>query len=140
MSTNKRTVRDIDVANLYEISQVPLVNPETYVLNAEMDWLTVPSLLSYVPYGVEIHSVAVNTNAGSDVGINYVYFVSGSTVITLPTAVGNESRYTIKNTGASSVTIATTGGQTIDGSASVVLSVANTSLDLVSDNANWRIV
>lgn len=87
-----------------------------------------------------INSISSNTNAGSAANTDYVYFVSGTTTLTLPTAVGNTNRYTVKNTGAGTIIIATTSAQTIDGSASASLPVANTSLDLISDNANWRIV
>lgn len=69
-----------------------------------------------------------------------VIFANGAITITLPTAVGNTARYTIKNISTSTVTIATTSAQTIDGSASATLTTQNTSVDLISDNANWRIV
>lgn len=87
-----------------------------------------------------VSSIAAPTTAAAAALTDYVYLVSGTTTLTLPTAVGNTNLYTIKNTGVATVTIATTGGQTIDGSASATLAVANTSLTLISDNANWRIV
>jgi hypothetical protein len=87
-----------------------------------------------------INSISTNTNAGALAATDYVYFVSGTTTLTLPTAVGNSNRYTVKNTGVATVTIGTTSSQTIDGSASATLSVANTSLDLISDGSNWRVV
>jgi hypothetical protein len=87
-----------------------------------------------------INSISSDTTAGSTASTDYVYFVSGTTTITLPTAVSNTNRYTIKNTGSNTVTIATTGGQTIDGSANATLSVGNTSLDLISNNSNWFVV
>jgi hypothetical protein len=140
MTTNRRFVRDVDLATLLALYDTPVSSPETKFFNGEMEYITVSGALGYTPIGRLTQSVAVNTAAGSTVGLDYVYFVSGTTTITLPTAVGNNSMYTIKNTGVGVVTIATTGGQTIDGSASVTLSVTNTSLDLISDNANWRIV
>lgn len=87
-----------------------------------------------------ISSVSSATAAGATALTDYVYFVSGTSTLTLPTAVGNANRYTIKNTGSNTVTIATTSSQTIDGSVSITLSVSNTSIDLVSDGANWRIL
>jgi len=88
-----------------------------------------------------ISSVSTATNAGAAANTDYVYFVSGTTTLTLPTAVSNTNRYTIKNTGVAIVSVATTSSQTIDGSASPIqLKVTNTSLDLISDGSNWRIV
>jgi hypothetical protein len=87
-----------------------------------------------------VGSIAAPVTAGAAAATDYMYFVSGTTTLTLPTAVGNTNRYTVKNTGVATVSIATTAAQTIDGSASpITLPVANTSLDLVSDGANWRI-
>ena len=85
-------------------------------------------------------SVSVDTSAGADALTDYVYLVSGTTILTLPTAVGNTNMYTVKNVGVATVTVATTAAQTIDGSASVSMPVANQSLDFISDNSNWNIV
>lgn len=87
-----------------------------------------------------IASISTPTTAGATASTDYVYFVSGTTTLTLPTAVGNTNRYTVKNTGSNTVTVATTSAQTIDGSSTVTLPVANTAIDLISDNANWRVV
>lgn len=87
-----------------------------------------------------IQTVAVNTAAASAASIDYVYLASGNITITLPTTVGNSNLYTIKNIGAGTVTINTTGGETIDGSANLVLPLQFTSVDLISNNSgNWDI-
>lgn len=86
-----------------------------------------------------INSVAINTAAGSASTTDYVYLVTGTTTVTLPTAVGNSNLYTIKNVGTGVVTISTTGGQTIDGSASITLPVQYTAVDIESDTANWNV-
>ena len=83
-----------------------------------------------------VSSISAPATAGATASTDYIYFVSGTTTITLPTAVGNTNRYSIKNTGVNTVTVATTSSQTIDGSTTASLPVANTSLDLISDNAN----
>lgn len=59
-------------------------------------------------------------------------------VPTFPTAVGNLGQaFIFKNASGSSITPATTGGQTIDGSAPAA--VANHGvLRIFSDNANWQ--
>ena len=86
-----------------------------------------------------ITSVAVDTNAGADASTDYVYLVSGTTTLTLPTAVGNTNLYTVKNVGDGIVTIATTGAETIDDSPTVTLAVKYTSVDIESDSVNWNI-
>lgn len=87
----------------------------------------------------EVNVISTNTNAGDTAGIDYVYVVSGTTTVTLPTAVGNTNLYTIKNVGAGVILITTTGGQTIDGDASLSLVTQFTSVDLISDGSNWNI-
>jgi hypothetical protein len=88
-----------------------------------------------------INSISTATIAGATTKTDYVYLVTGTTTLTIPTAVSNTNRYTIKNVGSNTVSIATTSSQTIDGSSSpITLPVANTSLDLISNGSNWNIV
>lgn len=86
-----------------------------------------------------ITSVSTTTSAGDTAGTDYVYLCSGTFDITLPTAVGNTNLYTIKNVGSGIITIKTTSSQTIDGQATIVMPVQFTSVDLISDTANWNI-
>ena len=87
-----------------------------------------------------ISSVSTPTTAGATASTDYVYLVSGATTLTLPTAVGNTNRYTVKNVGSGTVTVATTAAQTIDGGSTAVLTASlQGSIDLVSDNSNWNI-
>lgn len=86
-----------------------------------------------------INSISSDTTAGSTAGTDYVYLVSGTTTLTLPTAVGNANLYTVKNVGTGVVTVATTGAETIDNDSSVIMPVRYTSVDLISDTANWSI-
>ena len=68
---------------------------------------------------------------------------AGSFSVTLPTAVGVSGiTYTVKkiDTSVNTLTVATIGGQTIDGSTSAPIIVPMTSLDLRSDGTNWEIV
>jgi hypothetical protein len=62
--------------------------------------------------------------------------------ITLPTAVGHGGRtYMVKRVfGGVNVTLATTGGQTIDGAATQVLTANNQVIRVVSDDLNWYII
>lgn len=86
-----------------------------------------------------IQSVAINTVMGDAADTDYVYLVSGTTTMTLPTAVGNDNLYTIKNVGSGVVTIDTTGGETVDGNLTIVMPVQFTSVDLISDTVNWNV-
>ena len=88
-----------------------------------------------------VNVVSIATAAGSTAGTDYVYLVSGTTTVTLPTAVGNTNLYTIKRVGTNTVSIATTSSQTIDGSSSpITINVQNVSLDLISNGSNWNII
>lgn len=86
-----------------------------------------------------LSSVSTPTSAAAAASTDYVYFVSGTTTVTLPTAIGNTNRYTINNDGASTVTVATTASQTINGSATVTLS-PNSTLEFLSNNTQWKVI
>jgi hypothetical protein len=80
-----------------------------------------------------------NTTAGSTAGTDYIYLVAGAHTITMPTAVSNTNRYSIKNNYSANITINTTSSQTIDGTTSISIAPEE-SIDLISDNSNWRII
>jgi hypothetical protein len=81
------------------------------------------------------------TAAGSSPNTDYIYLVNGSHTVTLPDAIGNTSRYDIKNIGTGIATIATTSAQTIDTTtASITIPVRYTSLTIVSNGTNWNII
>ena len=84
-------------------------------------------------------SISASATAANGYNQLYTYLVSGTSTLTLPTAVNNGNMYTVKNVGTGTVTIATTSSQTIDGSTSAVMKVRYTSLTLVSDGANWNV-
>ena len=85
-----------------------------------------------------VQTVSGNTTAGSTANTDYVYFVTATCTITLPTAVSNTNRYTfvVFNTGVT-LTIAAASGQTIDGNATQTYSTEYQSVDILSNNANW---
>ncbi len=85
-------------------------------------------------------SISSPTTALNGTNAQYVYLVSGTTTLTLPTAISNMNNYTVKNVGVGTITITTTSSQTIDGSTTISLPVRYTSLTLVSDTANWNII
>lgn len=87
-----------------------------------------------------VNVISIDTAAGAASSVDYVYVTSGTTTLTLPTAVGNLNLYTIKNVGSGVVSIATTGGQTIDGNSSPLqLPLQYTSVDLISNGVSWDI-
>lgn len=87
-----------------------------------------------------VNSISTNTAAGSSAGTDYVYICTGTITVTLPATVGNSNLYTIKNAGTGVVSIATTGGNTIDAQPSIQLGTQYTSVDLISDGvSNWNI-
>lgn len=87
-----------------------------------------------------INRVATSQAMGNNSGTDYVYVATAGIQLTLPDAAANTNLYTIKNTAASSVLVATTSAQTIDGQANLILATQYTSVDLVNDgNDNWGI-
>jgi hypothetical protein len=87
-----------------------------------------------------VNNISTTQTAGAAASTDYVYLISGTTTLTLPTAVGNTNRYTLKNVGVNTVTINTTSSQTIDGSTSLTMAVQYTALDVISDGTNWNII
>ncbi len=86
-----------------------------------------------------IVSITSSTTLGATALTDYVALVGASGAPTMPTAVGNTNRYTIKNVHSTNKTVAFTGAETGDGSSTLTLT-PNTSVDLISDNTNWRII
>ena len=86
-----------------------------------------------------ISTVTSNTTAGSANDTDYVYIVTGAYTVTMPSAMSNTNRYSIKNGHSAAITVNTTLSQTIDGSSSISIA-AEDSVDLISDNSNWRIL
>jgi hypothetical protein len=83
------------------------------------------------------NTISTATTALAVVSTDYVYFVSGTTTLTLPTAVANTNRYSVTNTGINIITVATTSAETINGSISATLPIPNMSLDFISNGSNW---
>lgn len=89
-----------------------------------------------------ISSISTPITLGSTASIDYVYYISGTTTVTLPTAVGNTNRYTLVHTDTSTMTITTTGGQTIafypaSPSTTATITAQGTVVELFSNGTNW---
>lgn len=142
----------VNIQNGYELDELHNVQAQSPALKDTLwydsgvtpgQWKTasIPTILGYTPIQRSVNVVSTTTAAGSATGTDYVYLVSGTTTVTLPTAVGNTNRYTIKNSGIGVVSIATTSSQTIDGSASpITINVQYVSIDLISNGSNWEII
>lgn len=124
-------VTDGDILFTNDITGTP---DGTKFLRDDFSWAVPPSSGSK-----SVNNISVNTNAGSTSGTDYYYLCDGTITLTLPTAIGNTSRYTIKNVGIGVITIDTTLSQLIDGWDQVTISFKNNSLDIISDGTNYRI-
>lgn len=80
-----------------------------------------------------------NATMGASAATDYVYLVAGAHTMTLPTAVSNTNRYTVKNNHSANITVNTTSSQTIDGTTSISLAPEE-AVDLISDNSNWSVI
>ena len=89
-----------------------------------------------------ISTITTSTSAGSTANTDYVYNgnTAGNITLTLPTAVSNTNRYTVKNSNTGVLSIYTTSSQTIDGVTFYNLNKQYQAIDLLSDNSNWFIV
>lgn len=124
-------VTDGDILFTNDITGTP---DGTKFLRDDYSWAVPPSSGSK-----SVNNISVNTNAGSTSGIDYYYLCDGTITLTLPTAIGNTSKYTIKNVGTGVITIDTALSQLIDGWDQVTISFKNNSLDIISDGTNYRI-
>lgn len=84
-------------------------------------------------------TTSVSSVIGGIASTDYIVIAGAGIQLTLPTAVSNSNLYTIKNKAVSSIFIGTANAETIDGGANIILATQYTSVDLVSDNANWYI-
>jgi hypothetical protein len=85
-----------------------------------------------------VTTISTTTTLVAQENTDYVILVSGGSV-TLPTAVGNTSRITIKNVSSSSRLVDGSGTQTIDDSQTISLPPDH-SIDLVSNGSNWVVI
>ena len=85
-----------------------------------------------------VSTLTTTATLGATALTDYVYFLGSGAVPTLPTAVGNNNRYTVKNTTGSAINLATTSSQTVDGAAGPVSIPAGVSYDFISDGSGWQ--
>jgi hypothetical protein len=100
-----------------------------------------PNSIVQVSGSLSLKYVAKTANYTADITDYLIDCTSNTFTITLPTAVGIEGRtYIVKNSGAGTITIATTSSQTIDGATTKTLNTQYSGLTLVSDNVNWKVI
>ena len=73
---------------------------------------------------------------------DHIILANGTFTVTLPTAVGIAGRmYTIKNTGAGTITVAQTGSETTDGSTTdTTIATTKAARTFMSDGLGWQII
>lgn len=85
-------------------------------------------------------ALATKTANYAMVPLDGLVLASGTITITLPDVSQADvligKRYTVKNTGTGTVTVAPVAG-TIDGAANTTMTVQYSSLDFVTDGTNW---
>ena len=88
-----------------------------------------------------VNQTSMNTSITSASRGQLYNWTGGSGTISLPTAasVGNGFFFMIANNGSGSATVATSGGNTIDGNANSVFSQTQSGF-IISDGANWETV
>jgi hypothetical protein len=88
-----------------------------------------------------IASISTNTTAGSTANTDFVYICTAGLTLTMPTAVSNTNRYSVKNTSSSVVKVFTTSSQAIDGITSGYnLTRQYQAIDVISDGSNWFVI
>ena len=113
-------------------------NDTSKYLRGDGTWATPAAGASGITRTVAV--ISTNTAAGAAASTDYTYYVSGASTLTLPTAAGNTNMYRVMRTGTSTVGIATTSAQTINGAAAPLnLIVQYASVDIQSDGSNWFI-
>lgn len=85
-----------------------------------------------------VNSVAINTTAGTTTATDYVYLVTGTTTITLPTAIGNTNQYDVKSV-SGATTVNTTSSQTINGSLTITIRNGDV-ITFLSNGSNWNVI
>jgi len=83
--------------------------------------------------------LSVSSTLAASAGVDYVFFPNVGINLTLPTAISNTNRYSIKNMSASSILVSAATGQNIDGNTDIVLSTQYAAVDLMSNNSVWGI-
>jgi hypothetical protein len=93
-------------------------------------------------FSLKASNFTANFSANDNTCVFFCNSASNSITITLPDAANRAGRiYIVKKTSANNnVTIATTGGDTIDGAASVVMAANNSVRLVMSNGTSWFVI
>lgn len=117
------------------ISNTPAGTIAATTVQAALNELDTEKAALALPFASKTSTYSITT---SD---SIIDCTSGTFTVTLPTATGITGRqFTVKNSGAGTITIATTSSQTIDGASTYSLSMQYQSVMLVSNGVNWIVV
>lgn len=83
-----------------------------------------------------INTISTSQTAAAVAGTDYVYLCTAGVALTLPAATGNTNLYTIKNVSNSSVLVVGTIDDDVNG---IIMPVKYTSVDLISNDTDWKI-
>lgn len=83
-----------------------------------------------------INTINTSQTAAAVAGTDYVYLCTEGIALTLPVATGNTNLYTIKNVSNSSVLVAGTIDDDVNG---IIMPVKYTTVDLISNDTDWKI-
>jgi hypothetical protein len=87
-----------------------------------------------------VQTITSAVTLGYSPGTDYVVLINYPGGTKLPSAANaTNNRYSLKNITSSTITITTTGSQTIDGSPTKTLA-ASVPVELISDGSRWRIL
>lgn len=78
-------------------------------------------------------NISTTTTAGAAANTDYVYFCTGTFTFTLPSASGNNNRYSVKNMGTGVITVV----GTVDGVVNPTLSSQYEGFDVMSNDTAW---
>jgi hypothetical protein len=123
-----------DTVGLDELSATGTPD-NTKFLRGDNTWAVPPGSSGGITRTVS--SISTPTTAGATTVTDYVYFITNTT-LTLPTAVSNTNRYTVKCISGTCV-VDGDGTETIDGTSTITIQVED-SVDIISDGTNYRIV
>lgn len=88
-----------------------------------------------------LNTITSSVTAGTIPQTDYIYVATAPNItVTMPSAVGNNNRYTIKNLSNGTVNVVPPPGQTIDNQSIISILNQYISIDLVSNNQNWIII
>ena len=129
-----KTLGSLALATYPSLTELSYVKGATSSIQDQIDAITGASGIT--------RSVVVTSGSatmGSTAATDYVYLVAGAHTMTLPTAVSNTNRYTVKNNHSAAITVDTTSAQTIDGTTTISIN-PQSSVDIISNNSNWFII